>query len=320
MAKKYHKRKEKNYIINLPLYIIPLKREDKGLFGALDAVQMVQNLKVQLEEFPLTELPSRGKSKRTHITSLHPEIIDMDGTQSLLVRASVFDSNLDDTYLNDGSTQSKIAKTSKVGGKNYYILFYPRIEGQNSDKYIYSWLQVVYEDPIHTTGIATSVAKKISQQLIEKEPFNVKLQSAIDDFKTIAICPEVQVRMASVYHIHESEYPQYQQYLVNAKVTEGRLYTFSNMPENEVEKLLKDKSDHGEVTILKKAIFGKKEYHVKRERFDEAKEWKESADLIFNTKKVVTQEEIDKGIIFEDDYIKLVFKSVIENYLLNQKI
>ena len=34
----------------------------------------------------------------------------------------------------------------------------------------------------------------------------------------------------------------------------------------------------------------------------------------------ITQEEIDKGIIFEDDYIKLVFKSVIENYLLNQKI
>lgn len=322
MVKRNYKqiKKSKTYIINLPLYIIPLKREDKGLFGALDAVQMVKNLKVQLEKFPQTELPSRGKSKRTHITSLHPEIIDIDGTQSLLVRASVFDSNLDDTYLNDGSTQSKISKTSKVGGNNYYILFYPRIEGQDSNKYIYSWLQVVYEDPTHTTGIATSVAKKISQQLIEKEPFNIKLQSAIDDFKTIAVCPEVQIRMSSVYHKNESEYPQYQQYLIDAKVTEGTLYKFSNMPQKEVELLLKDTSDHGEVTIIKKAIFGKKEYHVKRERLNEATEWKESVDLIFNTKKEVTQEEIDKSIIFEDNYMKSVFKSVIENYLLNQKL
>lgn len=322
MAKKNRnkKPKSKTYLINLPLFIIPLKREDKGLFGALTEIQMVERLKDQLDIFPQTELPSRGKSKKTHITSLHPEIVDIDGTSALLVRASVFDSNLDDTYLNEGVKQSKIAKSSKLGGEKYYILFYPRIEGQDSEKYIYSWLQVVYEDPIHATGVATAVAKKISQSLIEKEPFNVKLQSAIDDFKAIAFCPEVQVRMASVYHKSESEYPQYQEYLADAKVTEGVVYTFSNMPQQKVEQLLRDTSDHGEVTIVKKAIFGKKEYHVRRERFNEAKDWKESVDLIFNTKKEVSQEEIDCGTIFDDSYIIAVFKSVIENYLLNQDI
>lgn len=310
--------KPKTYSINLPLFIIPLKREDKGLFGALDAKQMVENLRNQLVQFPQTQLPSRGKSKTTYITSVVPETIDMDGIPALLVRSSVFDSNLEDTYINEGNIQSKIPKTCEVGGNNYYMLFYPRIEGLQSDKYVYSWLQVVYEDPTHTTGIATSVAKKISRQLIEKEPFNVKLQSAIDDFKSIEYFPEVQIRTSTIHYNDETEYPQYQEYLVKAKITEGKLYTFSNMPQNVVQGLLKDTSDNGEVLIQKKAIFGNKEYLVKRERINDADEWKESVDLIFNTKKEVTQEEIDKGTIFEDEYIVSVFKYVIEGYLLNQ--
>lgn len=321
MAKKRKnttKNKTKNYQISLPLFIIPLKREQKGLFGALTEKEMVETLKNNLDSFPITELPSRGKSKKTHITSLHTSIINVGDKPALLVRASVFDSNLDDTYLNDGSSKSKIAKSSKLGGEKYFILFYPRIEGLNSDNYIYTWLQVVYEDPTHSTGVATAVAKKLVQSQIQTEPFNVKLQSAIDDFKAIAYCPEVQVKLVSVYHKTDSEYPQFNEYLTDVQVTEHSVYTFANMPQKDVETLLRDQTDNGEVVVYKKAVFGKKEYRVKRERYDDSKQWKESVEQLFNSKHEVTQNEIETGKIFEDDFVTNVFTEVITNYLSNK--
>lgn len=310
--------KHQTFLINLPLFVIPLKKEDKGLFGALDEKEMVENLKSNLEKFPITELPSRGKSKTTHITSLFPSVVNIKGKPALLVRASVFDSNLDDTYLNEGNNKSKIAKSSRLGGENYYIIFYPRIEGQNSEKYIYTWLQIVYEDPTHPTGVATAVAKKIVQNQIQTEPFNVKLQSAIDDFKAIAYCPEVKVRLVSVYHKNSSEYPEFKQYITDVQVKEESTYTFSNMPQKEVELLLRDKTDNGEIIVHKKAIFGRKEYHVKRERYDESKQWKESVEQMFNSKHEVSKEDVELGKIFEPDFVVEVFSGVLTNYLTNK--
>lgn len=322
MAKKKRKHKseskKKTYVINIPLFVIPLKKEDKGLFGAMNEIEMVENLKSTLEKFPITELSSRGKSKTTHITALECNAVKIEDKTALLVRASVFDSNLDDTYLNDGSNKSKVPESSRIGGEKYFILFYPRIEGQDSEKYTYTWLQLVYEDPTHATGVATAVAKKIVQSQIHTEPFNVKLQSAIDDFKALAFCPEVQVRLVSTYHRNESQYPQFQNYLVNVKVREESTYTYANVPQDKVETLLRDQTDNGEIVVHKKAIFGKKEYHVKRERFDDASTWKESVEQLFNSKHEVTHEEVKSGKIAEQDYVVDVFTSVLANYLSNK--
>lgn len=322
MAKKKRKAKsypiKKVYQISLPLFVIPLKKEDNGLFGALDEKQMVDNLKIVLDKFPVTQLASRGKSKTTHITSLESTVVDIGDKKALLVRASVFDSDLDDTYINDGSNKTKVGESSRIGGEKYFILFYPRIEGQDSDKYIYTWLQIVYEDPTHPTGVATSVAKKIVQSQIQTEPFNVKLQSAIDDFKAISVCPEVQVRLVSTHHESDNKFPSYQSHLMDVKVREERTYTYSNMPQDKVESLLKDNSDDGEVVIQKKAIFGKKEYHVKRERFDEHSAWRESVEQLFNSKHEVTREEVKSGKISDPKYVVEVFTSVLSNYLSNK--
>lgn len=309
---------KKTYTINIPLFVIPLRKEDKGLFGALNEPEMVSNLKDSLDKFPRTELASKGKSKTTHITALDSTIVDIDNKKALLVRASVFDSNLDDTYLKDGSTSSKIQESSGVGGVNYFILFYPRIEGQNSEKYSYTWLQLVYEDPTHPTGIATAVAKKIVQSQMQVESFNVKLQSAIDDFKAIPYCPEVQVKVVSAFHRNESEYPLYQDYLVDVKVREESTYTYANMPQEKVESLLRDSTDNGEVVVHKKAIFGKKEYHVKRERYNDALTWKESVEQLFNSKHIATHEEVKSEKIFEQQYVLDVFSAVLTNYLTNK--
>lgn len=55
---------QETYLLKLPVFIIPLKKEDKGLFGAMDKLTMVENLKAQLEKFPKTELSNRGKLKK----------------------------------------------------------------------------------------------------------------------------------------------------------------------------------------------------------------------------------------------------------------
>lgn len=300
------------------MFVIPLKKEDKGLFGAMNEKEMVENLKSNLDKFPITELSSRGKSKTTHITALDSTVVEIEGKKALLVKASVFDSNLDDTYLNDGSNKSKIPESTRIGGEKYFVLFYPRIEGQDSEKYVYTWLQLVYEDPTHPTGVATAVAKKIVQSQIQTEPFNVKLQSAIDDFKALSFCPEVQVRLVAAYHKNSGEFPAYQPYLVDVKVREESTYTYSNMPKQEVVDLLRDKTDNGEIVVHKKAIFGKKEYHVKRERFDDASVWRESVEQLFNSKHEVTHDEVKSGRISEPDYVIDVFTSVLSNYLTNK--
>ena len=311
-------KKSETFSIRIPLFIIPLKKEARGLFGALDTKSMVENLKFNLDKFPITKLPSRGKLKETKIKSLQSSIIEIDKTPALLVRASVFDSNLADTYLSDGSNKSKLSKTSELGGENYFSLFYPKIEGQNSEQYIYTWLQVVYEDPTHQTGVATAVAKKLVQSQIETEPYNVKLQSAIDDFKHIALCQEVNVELITVEHDNESEFPQFNQYLTKSRVTKQSSYTFTNIPEKDVESILRDNNETGYVSISKKAIFGNKEYHVKKRRFDDAQEWKESVEQLFNSTQEVTKDDVESGKIFETDFVIKVFEAALSDYLTNK--
>lgn len=315
-SKMKKKVRERTYPIKIPLFIIPLTKEEKGLFGALTEKEMVENLKNELDKFPKTSLPNRGKSKVSNIESLTTSIVQIGEKPALLIRASVFDSNLEDVYLNDGTFKSKLSKTSRLGGEKYFILFYPKIEGSNSNHYVYTWLQLVYEDPIHSTGVATSVAKKIIQSHINKEPFNVKLQSAIDDFKKINHdCPEVELKLISSYNSSDNDIQVYKQYFMSVKIKSEKTYTFKNMPQKELENFFRDLNDDGEVVIQKKAIFGKKEYVVKRERYDERKEWNESVEQLFNSTREVTKKEIDDGTIFQEDFVLDTFKSALENYL-----
>lgn len=311
---------QKTYLLKLPVFIIPLKKEDKGLFGAMDKLTMVENLKTQLEKFPKTELSNRGKLKKTQIESLALSTIYLDEhTPCLLVQAAVSDSNLEDTYLSGpNQPKSKIPKTSVISGEKYFILFYPRIEGIDSNQYTYTWLQVIYEDPTHETGVATKVAKKIAKSIINVESFNVKLQSAIEDFKKIKLFPEVQIELTSVDVAPASEFSKYETYLVDSKESRHLCYNFKNMPYDIVEEIFRDTDSHGFITTKAKAIIAKKEYRVKREHYQDQADLKSTFEQLYNFSYEVTKEEIDSGELFKEEFLMARFSSVIEAYLLNQ--
>lgn len=311
---------QETYLLKLPVFIIPLKKEDKGLFGAMDKLTMVENLKTQLEKFPKTELSNRGKLKKTQIESLALSTIYLDEhTPCLLVQAAVSDSNLEDTYLSGpNQPKSKIPKTSVISGEKYFILFYPRIEGIDSNQYTYTWLQVIYEDPTHETGIATKVAKKIAKSIINVESFNVKLQSAIEDFKKIKLFPEVQIELTSVDVAPANEFSKYETYLVDSKESRHLCYNFKNMPHDIVEEIFRDTDSHGFITTKAKAIIAKKEYRVKREHYQDHADLKSTFEQLYNFSYEVTKEEIDSGELFKEEFLMARFSSVIEAYLLNQ--
>lgn len=308
------------YTLKLPVFIIPLKKEEKGLFGAIDKKTMVENLKVQLEQFPKSELSNKGKVKTTHIDQIKSEIVYMDDeTPCLLVQASISDSNLEDTYLSGPDfDKSKLPKDGKLSGEKYFILFYPRIEGLDSNTYTYTWLQVVYEDPTHQTGVATKVAKKIARTLLNTETFNIKLQSAIEDFKKIRLFPEVEIELSSVEFKTSSEFSKYQQYLVEAKETKQVKYSFKNMPNDIVEDIFKDADSHGYITTKARAIIAKKEYRVKREYYQDNIDLKATFEQLYNYSYEVSKEDVDSGKIFNNDYLLERFSSVIKAYLLNE--
>lgn len=275
---------QETYLLKLPVFIIPLKKEDKGLFGAMDKLTMVENLKTQLEKFPKTELSNRGKLKKTQIDSLVLSTIYLDEyTPCLLVQAAVSDSNLEDTYLSGpNQPKSKIPKTSVISGEKYFILFYPRIEGEDSSQYTYTWLQVIYEDPTHETGVATKVAKKIAKSIINVESFNVKLQSAIEDFKKIKLFPEVQIELTSIDLAPANEFSKYETYLVDSKESRHLCYNFKNMPHDIVEEIFRDTDSHGFITTKAKAIIAKKEYRVKREHYQDQADLKSTFEQLYN--------------------------------------
>lgn len=322
--KKFSRIKEeadnKTYLLKLPVFIIPLKKEDEGLFGAMDKLTMVENLKTQLEKFPKTELSNRGKLKKTMIDSLVLSTINLDeNTPCLLVQAVVSDSNLEDTYLSGpNQPKSKIPKTSVISGEKYFILFYPRIEGSDSEQYTYTWLQVIYEDPTHETGVATKVAKKISKSIMNVESFNVKLQSAIEDFRKITMFPEVQIELTSVDVAPDNEFSKYETYLVESMESKRLRYNFKNMPHDIVEEIFRDTDSHGYITTKAKAIIAKKEYRVKREHYQDQADLKSTFEQLYNYSYEVTKEEIDSGELFKEAFLKARFSSVIEAYLLNQ--
>lgn len=308
------------YQLKLPVFVIPLKKEDKGLFGAMDKPTMVENLKAQLEKFPKTELSNRGKLKTTRIDRLILTSINLDeNSPCLLVQAEVSDSNLEDTYLSGPDLpKSKIPKSSIISGEKYFILFYPRIEGADSDSYTYTWLQVIYEDPTHDTGVATKVAKKIAKAIMNVESFNVKLQSAIEDFKKISMFPEVQIELSSVDIAPTNEYSKYDAYLVESFESRHVKYNFKNMPHEVVEEIFRDTDSHGYITTKAKAVIAKKEYRVKREHYQDQADLKATFEQLYNFSYEVSKEEIESGKIFEEDFLIKRFSSVIEAYLLNQ--
>lgn len=316
--KRLPSRKSNGLLLKLPLFVILLKKEDKGLFGALTTQEMVDTLKRQLDKFPRTQLPKKGKSKTTFIDSLYPKVVSINDTPALLVRASVSDTNLSDIVVHSNNLESRLDNASKISSEQYYILFYPKIEGNNSEKYVYTWLQVVYEDPVHNTGVATSVAKSIVQTEIEAESFNVKLQSAVADFMKLATVPELRVELMSYSHQEENEFPQFDEYLCEIKASRRVSYSFKNVPTAETIKFLEDKCDNGEVMIKKKAMFGKKEVRVKRERYDDTQVWRESVEQLFNSSYDVTESQVLSGEIYEEEFLIERFTSVITNYLTNQ--
>lgn len=230
--KRNKSKKARELLLKLPLFIIRLNNEQKGFYGPLTNQQMVDTLKEKLEQFPMTKLPSRGKSKITLIDSLEPKVVSINNVPALLVRASVSDTNLSDVVVHDKALNSRLDKASKLSSEKYYILFYPKIEGHESDKYVYTWLQVVYEDPVHNTGVATAVAKCIVKSEINGEPFNVKLQSAIEDFKQLATVPELQVELISYSQEEETDFPHLNKYLYTVKESCRKTYSFKNVPTN----------------------------------------------------------------------------------------
>lgn len=258
--------------------------------------------------------------KKTQIDSLVLSTIYLDEyTPCLLVQAAVSDSNLEDTYLSGpNQPKSKIPKTSVISGEKYFILFYPRIEGEDSNQYTYTWLQVIYEDPTHETGVATKVAKKIAKSIINVESFNVKLQSAIEDFKKIKLFPEVQIELTSIDVAPANEFSKYETYLVDSKESRHLCYNFKNMPHDIVEEIFRDTDSHGFITTKAKAIIAKKEYRVKREHYQDQADLKSTFEQLYNFSYEVTKEEIDSGELFKEEFLMARFSSVIEAYLLNQ--
>lgn len=313
MAKKTTQ-KEKEHVIQVPLYAIPIKKENVIETAFPTTYEDIINLiKTRIESFTPYELNNNKKEKLTIIEKLSYSEKNINGIPCILIRCSVFDSNLGDTTIEDDSI-IPLSSKAKVKSENYYFLLYPKIDGLQN-KRICSILMLVYDDPYHDSYNSCRVATTITKKILKLKPINQKLDSVIHEIEAAGTVPQLQITFSS-YDATDSDYvPKLQLYQVKSSDFRRRVLNFESVPMNEAIESIED-DDCGDYTAKEISVkIGKKKINIRRDISRGIDAMKLTIESVFNSTTTITDEEMEK--LYNEDFIIEKLQPILSNYLSN---
>lgn len=287
--------KEKSYNIKIPVYTTTMLDYNTGLFDNVSYQDMIQMIKKKLDEFKKPIISSnRNKTKKSVISNITYQDIQIDNVPSLLLKISAFKTNMYDGYF-EAKEKIPISKENKLGSENNFVLLYPRIKGLSANTYTCFFLMLIYEDPTKDNGEVCKLAKTVVNQILNIPIENIKLPMIFDELKNISTIPELQIRYKSIIEDDNDIDVKYREFLQTSKIEKKKDRLFKNMPRITMEQLLADNSnDNDYQQRCTRIIIGRKEYRIKKEMINEAsRELNETAEKIFNYSTAITQTELD---------------------------
>jgi len=267
-------KKEKSYVIKVPVISSELILKGNDLFGGISFSDMLNYAKVKISNYKLLESKisknSRNKVQTKEIANV--DYIDcLIGTRPcMLLQISAYNTNLYDGYV-ETDQKINLKQNHKLGSDNYYALLVPNIIGLDSNNYKHQWIILIYEDPHKDNQEIVGTTKLVLNKILEISTFNIKLPEVLEELKRINTLPELSLNFSCIYNDENEVDVRFRNYLVGSKVRKLREDKFKNVPFKTTEELINDKSfQESYQKRLLKISFGKKEFRITQEQKDEA--------------------------------------------------
>lgn len=311
--------KEKSYNIKIPVYTTTMLDQSAGLFDNVSLHDMVQMIKAKLDNFkhPIS-LSNRNKTKKTVISKIFYQDVQIGNAPALLLQISAFNTNMYDGYF-EANEKIPITKENKLGSESNFVLLYPRIKGLSTETYTCFFLMLIYEDPTKDNGEVCKLAKILVNKILNIPIENIKLPMIFDELKDISTIPELQIHYRSISEADNDVDIKYREFLQGGKLEKKKDRLFKDIPRSTVEELLADTTDDEDYQEKDtRIVIGRKEYRIKKELINEAsEELKETAEKIFNASSTITQTELDTKI-HDINFMIDRLSGVLTNYLSNE--
>lgn len=311
-------KKEKSYIIKVPVYTTEMIENAQDMFGGISYENMVSFLKNKIILFKQNgstiDFDNRNKTRKTVIDRIDFSEHKAGETSGILMQISAYSTNLYDGYL-EAEEKINFKKNYKIGSETNFVMIYPVIKGIDRANYLRYFIILVYEDPTKNNEEISKIAKVVLTRILNIPVANIKLPTILDELRSIGTIPELQIKYSAVYN-HENDVDiKYREYLVNGKLKKQKEDYFKNMPIDRIEELLNEPEDEDYQKKEAKLTVGKKEYRISKELINEASETlKETAEKVFNASTSITQEELDNKI-YNTDFIFSKLTPILENFL-----
>lgn len=313
--------KEKSYRIKVPVFTSEPIQEGNDLFGGVSYTDMIQYVHRKINNYKDNdEKVSRNKRNKVQkkeiegVTCINREI---GNRPCVLLQISAYNTNLFDGYV-ETDKKIKLEQSNKIGSENFYVLLAPNIIGIDSNNYKYQWIFLIYEDPHKETQDIISTIKLVIGKILGFSTSNIKLPEVMDELKRIKNIPELTLNFTELSYDENEVDAKYRTYLVGSKFRKQKEDRFENMPFEETEEVINDKSYETEYKKrVVKATIGKKEYRITRDSINEVKNTiQETVEEIFNESIGITESEL-KDKVYNTDFIIEKLTPILQNYLLS---
>lgn len=316
----------KAYNIKIPVYISEKNEEQAGMFEPLSFDEMIKLLGAKIDDYNLNPVnvtnDKRNKTVIKEIEKVDYSIVNLGTEKGLLLKITASNTNFFDGYYKsqtDEKEKINLQKSDKLGSDNNFILLYPKITGYQTSFFKYEWIILVYEDPNKEANEIISIAKIVLKKILNISIANVKLPDLVDKLNQISIIPELQLKLSTIEYEDSDVDNDLVEYLFESKIIKQKENTFLNVPFQKVKEIiesLKFAEKYRKKRI--KIINGKNEIKIFQEQVNEAEEkLKTTIEEIFNQNSIIYQNDIDKELIYKEDFIVEKLKPILDNYLIS---
>lgn len=311
-------KKEKSYIIKVPVYTTDMIENVQDMFGGITYENMLSFLKGKITAFKENNNPiqfeNRNKTERTVINGINFTEHQTGETSAILMQISAYSTNLYDGYF-EAEEKINFKKDYKIGSDTNFVMIYPVIKGLDRSNYMHYFIILIYEDPTKKNDEISKIAKQVLNKILETPIANIKLPTILEELKAIRTIPELQIKYSAIYNEENDIDVKYREYLVSGKFKKQKEDHFKNMPVDKIEELLNEPNNENyqkRETIFK---VGKKEYKISKELINEASEaLKETSEKVFNASTSISEEELSEKIHDKEFIVSKLFP-ILDNFL-----
>jgi hypothetical protein len=313
-------KKTKSYDIKVPVFTTEIFEKPHDIFGGISVEHMktfiIKKINDYNEKQELLSFENRNKTKKTLVSEIKHHTNESI-TDAILLQVSAYSTNHYDGYL-EASEKIPFEKTHKIGSDTNFIMIYPIVKGIDSASYCHNFLALVYEDPTKSDDEILKLTRQVLNKILQIPIANIKLPTVLEELRNVNVIPELQIKYSSINYNENDVDVNYQEYLVNGKLSKSKFHKFKDMPMDKIEEIINLSSEEDYQKKEAKLIVGKKEYKITKEMINEASDVLNSTvEKIYNARTTITAEELESNTVHEIPFIFSKINPILTNYLSN---